>query len=343
MKNPVVQKLFAFMLSAIMLLAVCAGSLAETSTSDLQALQPLMDAICCAAEYSDYAPEHIGDASSTMTTAFAKSFLIVAADRLADLKVTNETLVTPKAQKAVLSTVFAAQIPELEAISSADETEGYIGFVPMQITDQDGMTQVIGEMYCADKPIAEMSGAEFGQIQWMDRALFQLQKDSNAYLGYRVTGFGPGIDLSFEEEFQNYYDTIVFEYQSALDFTCSIPRAFEDICHENAEGITAEAADGSLSFKVVRADNANLTSLTDYVSLAAANIEGSVPNVNLDMQYGTLRYLTNDGYTVFEVYVVTDSAIYQAQLRYLTANSATMAMFEAYLENSFVVTELSQG
>ena len=61
------------------------------------------------------------------------------------------------------------------------------------------------------------------------------------------------------------------------------------------------------------------------------------------MQYGTVRYTTEDGYTVFDVFILTDLYIFQAELTYLTEQSSVYSMYDAYLENSFVVNELSQG
>ena len=48
-------------------------------------------------------------------------------------------------------------------------------------------------------------------------------------------------------------------------------------------------------------------------------------------------------YTVFDVFVVTEQYIYQAELSYLTTLMSQYSMYNTYLENSFVVNELSQG
>ena len=44
-----------------------------------------------------------------------------------------------------------------------------------------------------------------------------------------------------------------------------------------------------------------------------------------------------------KVYIVTSDYVYQAQLKYLTSLMSEFGMYNAYLENSFVVNELSQG
>ena len=92
-----------------------------------------------------------------------------------------------------------------------------------------------------------------------------------------------------------------------------------------------------------RFENTNGASLSDYVGIIANGISGSIPYVNEEMQYGTLSYTTEEGYAVFDVFVVTDKYIYQAELSYLTTLMSQYSIYNAYLENSFVVNELSQG
>ena len=66
-------------------------------------------------------------------------------------------------------------------------------------------------------------------------------------------------------------------------------------------------------------------------------------NINEESQYGTVAYTTEDGYYVFEVYIVTDRYIYQAELRFLSSLMSQYSMYTSYLENSFVANELYQG
>ena len=58
---------------------------------------------------------------------------------------------------------------------------------------------------------------------------------------------------------------------------------------------------------------------------------------------GLKAYTTEDGYYVFEVYIVTDRYIYQAELRFLSSLMSQYSMYTSYLENSFVANELYQG
>lgn len=249
------------------------------------------------------------------------------------------------AQAELLGKVFAARIPELQAITPA-ETDGYIGFQPVLVNGgTDGQSvQIIGEIYLAEKPMSQMTEADYTAINWIERAVFTFQNDQTAMNGFRLAGYSVGTDLSIEEAMQGYFDEIAVEYESKLGFTVLYPSAFGDeMLVENENGVSAQLADGSASFFAKRIDNLNGTNLADYISIVANGITGCVSNVYEDMQYGTVAYTTPDGYAVFEVYIVTGSHIYQAQLKYLTSLMSEFGMYNAYLENSFVVNELSQG
>ena len=87
----------------------------------------------------------------------------------------------------------------------------------------------------------------------------------------------------------------------------------------------------------------NGANLTDYVGIIANGITGSTSTINEESQYGTVAYTTEDGYYVFEVYIVTDRYIYQAELRFLSSLMSQYSMYTSYLENSFVANELYQG
>ena len=58
---------------------------------------------------------------------------------------------------------------------------------------------------------------------------------------------------------------------------------------------------------------------------------------------GLKAYTTEDGYYVYEVYIVPDRYIYQAELRFLSSLMSQYSMYTSYLENSFVANELYQG
>lgn len=79
------------------------------------------------------------------------------------------------------------------------------------------------------------------------------------------------------------------------------------------------------------------------MGVIANGITGSTSTINEESQYGTVAYTTEDGYYVFEVYIVTDRYIYQAELRFLSSLMSQYSMYTSYLENSFVANELYQG
>ena len=208
----------------------------------------------------------------------------------------------------------------------------------------DGSVQIIGELYLAAKPLREMSEADYTSINWIERAVFTFQSDASAMNGFRLTGYSVGTDLSIEEAMQGYFEEIAVEYESQLGFTLLYPSVFADeLLIEDENGVSAALADGSASFFAKRFENPNGASLADYVSIVANGITGSVSNVYEDMQYGTVAYTTQEGYVVFEVYIVTSSYVYQAQLSYHSSLVGEFGMYHAYMENSFVVNELSQG
>ena len=136
---------------------------------------------------------------------------------------------------------------------------------------------------------------------------------------------------------QGYFDQIAVEYESHLGFTLLYPAVFtDDLLVESDDGVSAELPDGSASFSAKRIDNTNGANLTDYVGIIANGITGSTSTINEESQYGTVAYTTEDGYYVFEVYIVTDRYIYQAELRFLSSLMSQYSMYTSYLENSFV-------
>lgn len=338
-----VQKLISLLMVMCMALGVCTGAMAQTA--DFEALVPLMDLVAAASWYSPNAPEGVPGAEDELSLSFVDAFFSVGQSTGAEVGVTEAMLTDTAAQAELLGKIFSARIPDLQTITLA-ETDGYIGFQPVLVNSgADGQSvQIIGEIYLAEKPMRQMTDADYTAINWIERAVFTFQNDASALNGFRLTGYSVGTDLSIEDAMQGYFEEIAVEYDSKLGFTVLYPSVFGDeLLIEDENGVSAQLADGSASFFAKRADNANGASLADYVTIVANGITGSVANVYEDMQYGTVSYTTEDGYAVFEVYIVTGSYIYQAQLSYLTSLMSEFGMYNAYLENSFVVNELSQG
>lgn len=343
MMKRTVQKMISVLMILCMALGMCTSAMAQSA--DFEALIPLMDLVAAASWYSPNAPESVPGAEDELSLSFVDAFFSVGQTVGAEVGVTEAMLNDTAAQAEMLGQIFAARIPELQAITLA-ETDGYIGFQPVLVNGgADGQSvQIIGEIYLAEKPMRQMTEADYTTINWIERAVFTFQNDASALNGFRLNGYSVGTDLSIEEAMQGYFEEIAVEYNSNLGFTVLYPSVFADeLLIEDENGVSAQMPDGSASFFAKRAENSNGVSLTDYVTIVANGITGSVANVYEDMQYGTVAYTTQDGYAVFEVYIVTGSHIYQAQLNYLTSLMSEFGMYNAYLENSFVVNELSQG
>lgn len=339
------SKVLSIVMVLCMILGLTAGAAAQ-STADFDALLPVMDLVSAASLYAANAPETVPDATGELSASFVDAFFSVGQVQGAEAGVTADMLTDHDAQTAFLSKIFAAQLPAMGTVSAAENNGIYIGFQPVLINGgADGKSiQIIGEIYQAGKPLRSMIETDYTEIQWLERAVFTFQSDASALHGFRMTGYSVGTDLSIEEAMQGYFAEIAVEYESSLGFTLLYPSAFGDeLLVEDEYGVSACLADNSASFFAKRASNPNGATLSDYVSIVANGIEGSVSYVYEDMQYGTVAYTTQDGYVVFEVYIVTADYVYQAQLKYLTSLMGEFGMYNAYLENSFVVNELSQG
>ena len=343
MKNTV-HKMLSLILTLCLIFGLCAGASAQTA--DFEVLMPLFDLICAASEYSANAPEKVPGADGQLTASFVDAWISVGQQYGAGVGVTAEMLNDTSAQEKLLQSIFAAQLPELTVVTASEETLPFVGFHPVTVNTGagDGSVQIIGEMYQAPKALRSMEDAEYIGVEWIDRAVFTLQSDASAFGGFRVTGFSVGTDLSYEEAMQAYFEEIAVEYESKLGFMLLYPAAFDDaLLEENEDGVSAMLPDGSAGFSAKRLPNTSGAGLADYVTIIANGIPGSVSKVNEDMQYGTISYTTAEGRTVFNVYCITDQYVFQAELSYLTELAGEYGMYHAYLENSFVVNELSQG
>jgi len=340
-----VRKVLSVLMILCVAIGLCTSAVAQTA-ADFDALLPLMDLVSAASLYSANAPEAVPGSDGELSVSFVDAFFAVGQVQGAEAGVTEQMLSDNAAQTELLGKIFAAQIPSLGTVAAAENNGAYIGFQPVLVNSgTDGQSvQIIGEIYQASKPMREMTDADYTAIQWLERAVFTFQSDASALNGFRLSGYSVGTDLSIEEAMQGYFAEIAVEYESNLGFTLLYPSVFEDeLLVEDEYGVSAKLADDSASFFAKRAANTNGATLSDYVSIVANGIEGSVSNVYEDMQYGTVAYTTQDGYAVFEVYIVTGEYVYQAQLSYLSSLMSEFGMYNAYLENSFVVNELSQG
>ena len=318
----------------------------QTETSDFEALLPLLDLVASAAMTAGDEPEVIGNEETTLSAAYVSAFFNNGLTADASLNITADYLTDTAKQQALLGSVFAAQLPTLETIAQTTPISGYIGFQPVTVsTVEDGDVQLIGELYWGAKAMRDMSDADYRNIQWLDRAVYTLREDAAALNGYRVTGFSVGAELNMEEAIQTYTESILVEYiNTTLGFSILYPSVFtDDMLVESDDGVSAAMPDGSVSFFVRRVENADHTDLSDYIDVIANGIEGATSALHPEFSSADVTYDTEDGNTVFDIYIVTDKYVYQAELKYKKELAYTYEMYTSYLENSFAVDAVSVG
>lgn len=343
MKNNLLKLLVSVLAVCVLFTGTVTCSVAE-EVSPKDTLQPLMDLVSAAALYADIA-ESIPGAQGTLNAGFVQAFLLAGQHESSELGIAADYLKDTDAQQSLLSSVFAAQLPELTALEPFEDDLDFIGFYPvMQETLEDGSLRFTGEIYTANKPIRNMASAEFAGIQWIERALFTFAADASAMNGYRLTAFALGTDLTYEEAFRAYEEEIAVEYESALGFMVQYPATFADeILIETENGVTAQGDNGQVQFSATRNANSDKATLASYIEAKSAAIAGSTYAINDEMQYATLQYKDENGHYVFEVISVTEEHIYTAELRCAEELLKDYSMFFSYLENSFVIDELCQG
>ncbi len=343
MKKNVFRRVSALLVILCLLLG--GVSFAEP-TADLEALYPLMDLVCAAG----YDPTTgtalvVPDAEGVLEITFVDNLIRLGQAR-GVLGITGDTMADPAAQTALLQSIFAAQLPETEIVVAADVGTQYVGFKPVTVnnTGDAGFLQIVGEMYMAPGQLDQLSVSDFSQVMMIDRAIFTFKSDASAMNGFRLMGFSTGLELSVEEQMQAYSESIVVEYVNTnLGFMVLYPSFFvDDMLVEDANGVSAALPDDSASFFARRSENTSAASLSDFVSAAAAQQTGAAVDINEELCYGSVSYITGD-YAVFDVYVVTDEYVYQAQLRYLTSLMSEYNMYNTYMLNSFGVDGLAAG
>lgn len=334
--------------TALCLMAGCLSTAgAEAAPGmDWDTLDPLLDLVTCAALSAGDEPEIVGNEETTLTPAFISAFFNCGLAADASLGLNEGMLTNPEQQGTVLNHFFAAKLPALENIAKTVPLEGYIGFMTVQEKALDATnTQLLGEVYWGEKPMAQMTPDDFKNVEWRDRGVFSFRADPTAFQGQRLTGFSIGAELNMEEAIQAYTDSILVEYiNTTLGFSILYPSVFtDDMLVEDGDGVSARLPDDSLSFFVRRTQNATGANLADYTSVIATGLPGSQYTINDPLSYSTVMYDTQEGYTVFDMYIITDKYIYQAELSFRKELAYTYQMYTAYLENSFAVDEVSMG
>ena len=338
------KKIFAILVSLCLMMALCQGAMAAPA-ADYESVLPLMDLVSAASMYSANSCESVPGEEGVLSASFTNAFILVGQVQSPEVGVSSSMLEDTDEQAALLSSIFAAELPTLESIPVTEEDLSFIGFYPLTAATLDnGDIQLVGEIYFADKPLRQLSPADYVNVAWRERGLFILRADQDAMFGYRVMEFAVGSDLDYEEEFTQYSDEVSVEYVSSLGFTVLYPAVFtDDLLSEDAYGVSAALPDGSATFSAKYSANTNGYTLNSYLDLLSGTISGSTVKMNDETQNGTIFYLTGDGYAVFDVIYVTEDGIYQAELTYKTELMSEYNAFDSYLENSFVIDVLSLG
>jgi len=341
------QRILAFVFTICLLVGMAAvGSAEEINLADYQAAVPVLDLVASAAICSSDFPTVISDGESTLDSNFITFFFTNGLQVGSTACVTEDMLTNVTLQEQFLKSIFSAQLPALDAITPPETTDDYIGFLPVYAkAAEGGDVYLIGELYRGTRPIGQMTADDYKTLSWEDRAIYTLKQDDTALNGYRVDGFSVGSELLMEMQLQDYTNQILVEYiNSKLGFSLLYPSLFQEASFtEDATGASATLDDGSASFSVKRVDNTGSMSLSDYATLMAASETDARLAVNDVFQYATVAYETADGNSVFSIYIVTDQYVYMAQLTYPTSQSIIYSMYTMYLENSFVVDEVSVG
>ena len=334
----------------------CAGNVlaeapANASLSDFETLHPLMNLVARAAIVSQTEEINtiLGE-EGTLDPSFVNAFFNQGLTGDASLGVTEAMLTDTAAQGAFLSKIFAAKPPALSTIAKTEAPVDYIGFRPVTVNTatEAGEIQIVGEIYQAAKEITQMAEADYGEVQWLEPAIFTFKKDDAALNGFRLLGFSGGTELNMEQAMQGYFETILVEYvDTNLGFSLQYPSVFGDyedgMLVEEENGVSGSLPDGSATFFARRSDNAEKADLESYITAVAGGIAGSKFTVNTDFQYGTVTYTSAEGNIVFGVYIVTEMYVYQAELSYKAALNEQFHMYTTYLENTFMVDEVSVG
>lgn len=348
MKKRAIQKILAFAFTLCLMAGMAtAGTAEELSVADFQPMRTVMDLVSSAAVCASDYPTVVGDAETVLDSAFITFFFTNGLQAGSLLNITQDTLSSVSQQEQLLKSIFAAQLPTLEMITPPETTEEYIGFLPVYAeAAEEGSYYLIGELYRGTKEIDQMSAADYDYLTWEDeRAIFTLKPDETALGGYRIEGFSVGSVLLMEQQLQDYTNNILVEYiNSKLGLSLWYPSLFDEAyLTEDDNGAGATMPDGSAGFSVKREANTSGIGLNEYVSLMAEAQQNAHYSINEQFQYATLSYQTADGNSVFSIYTVTDKYIYEAQLFYPTDQTILYNMYTVYLENSFVVDEVSVG
>lgn len=339
------KKLTALMLTLMLsTMALCGGALA--AEADLSILTPLVDLTASAAMRVGEAPETISD-TSTLSSAFVYNFFLMGQQADASLGITADMLTDTAKQADYLSRVFSCGTPALSGILSTGETYDYIGvrLMSSDLSPDGNSVRLMGDLYQAARRLDALTEDEYAQVRWLDkRAVVELRRDTASPVGWKVTAFSVDAELTMEDSTQSYFASAMVEYMSSdLGFSLQYPAVFtESTLKEDATGISGQLPDGSASFFAKKTVNADAWTLEKVIDVRKQETPDAETNINEASGCGRVVTQQN-GYTVADIYIVTEDWVYQAQLRYAPALAMDFSLYSDYMMNSFNADEMGIG
>jgi len=338
------KKLLVMLLVLVLALPCAPAALGEATV--FQSMQPLMDLTASAAMRVGETPESITE-GGTLSQAFVYNFFMLGQQADPALGITADLLADPQQQAAYLSRAFAAAQPQLSGILPQSEAYDYIGIRVMAADENpDGTAmKILGDVYQASGPLEGMSEEEYTQVRWLDqRAVVEMRRDENAPGGWKLYSFALDEELQMENAVQAYFTQTMVEYiNTALGYAIQYPAVFGDsMVRDEPTGLSAALPDGSASFFVRCEDNAQGLTLAQLA--AQKQQENPAAQANMIDMTGCVRLTSTEGdATRVDLYLVTPSSIYHAQLWYQVQHAVDFALYSDYMMNSFTADELGIG
>lgn len=342
-KHPAMAALTALVMC---LTAALGGAWAEGAT-DLSATQPLVDLTASAAMRVGETPETIVE-GGTLSEAFVYNFFLLGQTADASLGITAAMMNDTAQQADYLARAFSSNQPTLSGILTMGESYDYIGVRVMSADmSPDGESvRIMGDVYQAAARLDTLTEDEYAQVRWLDkRAVMDLRKDAAAPNGWKVASFSVSAELDMEEATQTYFSETMVEYiNGEQGFSLQYPAVFtEDTLKEDANGISAQLADGSASFFAKKMANTQGWTLEKVLEARKQENPAVETNINEISGCGRAVVQREDGHTVADIYIVTDQWVYQAELSYAPSLAKDFSLYCDYMMNSFNADELGIG
>ena len=342
--NGNVRKLLA------MLLALClcgqGAALAEGEDALASAL-PLIDLAASAALRVGEEPENIAP-DGTLSQAVVQNIILLGQHSDPALGLTALLRTDTAAQEVYLRRSFVCGGSAPGTLEAPAEPFDYVGVRVMVVDEsEDGSAmRVMGDLYQADRALAGMTETEYAAVRWLDRrAVIDLRRSAEAPCGWQIYAFSLEAELEMENAAQDYFTKTMTEYiNPELGFSLQYPAVFgEDCVQETDTGISGRLQDGTASFLAERV--ANDAAWTLETLMAQKKQENPAADTNMNDVSGCGRQLAvlDGGVTRMDLYIVTETWVYHAQLCYDASMAKDFALYSDYMMNSFMADELGLG